>query len=103
VGVSRRRSKLPAEGEHEIIEDFEYGLQHVPEQDDLWVDYTVPDDPFAIFMDSYYYTLDLLADHGSYLGRDLLNRMIFSHQITALEAYLGDTLMKAVRGIIAPP
>jgi hypothetical protein len=82
-------------GEHELLEDFEYGLEHVPVQD-IWVDYSVPDDPVAIFMDSYYRTGDLLADHGSDDGRYLLNRMIFSHQVTALEAYLGDTLMKAV-------
>jgi hypothetical protein len=82
-------------GEHELLEDFEYGLAHVPESD-IWVDYTLPDDPFTIFMDSYHQTGDLLTDHGRDDGRNLLNRMIFSHQVTALEAYLGDTLMKAV-------
>jgi hypothetical protein len=82
-------------GEHELIEDFDYGLEHDPEPD-IWADYDLPDNPFTIFMDSYHHTGDLLADYGSEEGAHLVNRMIFSHQVTALEAYLGDTLIKAV-------
>lgn len=81
-------------GPHEIIEDFDYGLEH-GEQDE-WVDYAVPDDPFAIFMSSYHHTGDLLADHGSDGGAHLVNRMIFSHQITAMEAYLADRLINEI-------
>lgn len=80
---------------HEVVEDFIFGLEHAPESDE-WLDYAAPDDPFSIFMDSYHHTGDLLADHGQDRGGFLLNRMIFSHQITALEAYLGDTLINAV-------
>jgi hypothetical protein len=61
-------------------------------EDEPWVDYSVPDDPYAIFMDSYHETGDLLADQGGD-GTRLVNRMIFSQQVTALEAYLGDTLI----------
>jgi hypothetical protein len=61
-------------------------------EDEPWVDYSVPDDPYAIFMDSYHEACDLLADQGGD-GTRLINRMIFSQQITALEAYLGDTLI----------
>jgi hypothetical protein len=82
-------------GGHEVVEDFHYGLEHAPERED-WVDYDVPDDPYTIFMDSYHRTGDMLADHGRDDGRYLLNRMVFSHHVTALEAYLGDTLIKAV-------
>jgi len=82
-------------GEHELIEDIDYGLEHEAEPD-LWVDYDIPENPFTIFMDSYHHTGDLLADYGSDSGVHLVNRMIFSQQVTALEAYLGDTLMKAV-------
>ena len=82
-------------GEHELIEDFDYGLKHEAEPD-IWADYDLPDNPFTIFMDSYHHTGDLLADYGSDSGAHLVNRMIFSQQITALEAYLGDTLIKAV-------
>jgi hypothetical protein len=49
-------------------------------------------------MDSYHQTGDLLADLGKEDGRHLINRLMFSHQVTALEAYLGDTLLNAVAG-----
>ncbi len=83
-------------GPHEVIRDFDYGLERSEPEPDEWLDYTVPDDPFTIFMDSYHHTGDLLADHGKDNGGHLLNRMVFSHQVTALEAYLGDTLLKEV-------
>lgn len=82
-------------GEHELIEDFDYRLEHEPEPG-VWADYDLPDNPFTIFMDSYHHTGDLLADYGNDSGAHLVNRMIFSQQITALEAYLGDTLTKVV-------
>jgi hypothetical protein len=83
-------------GKHELIEDFYYGLNPAIEVD-YDVDYDLPDDPFTIFMDSQHQTSKLLSDHGSRDdGTYLLNRMIFSHHVTALEAYLADTLMKAV-------
>jgi hypothetical protein len=83
-------------GPHEVIEDFDYGLAHSAPEPDDWIDYTVPDNPFTIFMSSYHHTGDLLADHGRDSGGHLLNRMVFSHQVTALEAYLSDTLMNEV-------
>ncbi|MEY9124788.1 MULTISPECIES: hypothetical protein [Bradyrhizobium] len=43
-------------------------------------------------MSSYHHTRDLLADYGSDSGGHLVNRMIFSHQITAMEAFLADEL-----------
>jgi hypothetical protein len=84
-------------GGHKVVGDFDYGLEHEAEPDD-WVDYPLPDDPFTVFMNSYHHTGDLLADHGKDQGAYLLNRMVFSHQVTALEAYLGDTLLNAVLG-----
>jgi hypothetical protein len=83
-------------GKHQIIEDFDYGLQHEEPPPDDWVAYPIPKDPFTIFLASYGQTRDLLTSHGSFAGTDLLNRMVFSHQITALEAYLGDTLINEV-------
>jgi len=83
-------------GPHHIIADFDYGLEHGEPEPDEWLDYTTPDNPFTIFMSSYHHTGDLLADHGKDNGGHLLNRMVFSHQVTALEAYLGDTLMNEV-------
>lgn len=85
-------------GHHTVVKDFDYGLEHeMPEPDD-WLNYEVPANPHSIFMNSYHHTGDLLADHGSAYGDFLLNRMVFSHQVTALEAYLGDTLINEVMG-----
>lgn len=81
-------------GLHEVVSNFDLGLNYVCNgEDDLWIDYEASENPYAVFTDSYFRTNDLLADHGSDDGRYLLNRMIFSHQITAMEAYLGDTLI----------
>lgn len=83
-------------GAHEVIEDFDFGLRHSEPDPDEWVDYSVPDDPYTVFMSSYHHTGDLLADHGGDRGGQLVNRMIFSHQITAMEAYLADKLINAI-------
>lgn len=83
-------------GHHAVVKDFDYGLEHeMPDPND-WLHYEAPSNPYSIFMSSYHHTGDLLADHGSACGDFLLNRMIFSHQVTALEAYLGDTLINEV-------
>jgi len=68
-----------------------------PDIDALLEDFTVPDDPASIFMDSYHETMDLLADYGKG-GSSVFNRMIFVQQFGALEAYLSDTLRNAVEG-----
>lgn len=85
-------------GEHEVVKDFDYGLQHEMSEPDDWLSYEAPGNPYSVFMSSYHHTGDLLADHGSAKGDYLLNRMVFSHQVTALEAYLGDTLINEVMG-----
>jgi hypothetical protein len=36
-------------GSHEVIEDFDCGLEHGKPDPDEWLDYTVPDNPFTIF------------------------------------------------------
>lgn len=85
-------------GQHEILEDFDYGLEHEepePEPDE-WLDLTPPGDPCSVFLRSFRDTTDLLASHGSDDGGHLVNRLVFSHQITALETYLGDTLLNEV-------
>ncbi len=96
MGVENYRSTDV--GKHEVVEDFDYGLEHeIPEPND-WLNYEVPGNPYAIFMNSYHQTGDLLSDHGGEHGDSLLNRMVFSHQVTALEAYLGDTVINEVMG-----
>ena len=85
-------------GKHEVIEDFDYGLEHEEPEPDDWLDYESSSNPYRVFMSSYHHTGRLLAHHGSMLGDNLFNRMVFSQQITALEAYLGDTLLNEVMG-----
>lgn len=80
-------------GDHELLEDLSYGLKHGPDE---WLDYDVPANPFTVFMDSYRHTGVLMAEAGKDDGRYLVNRLIFSQQVTALEAYLGDTLLNVV-------
>lgn len=67
-----------------------------PPDDDDWMDVNVPEEPFDIFMNSYHRTGDILAEHGGEYGANLINRMVFAQQVSALEAYLGDTLQKYV-------
>jgi hypothetical protein len=83
------------------IEAIEHdGLEWVPNERriqppvDDWVDRYVPDDPHGIFMDTYHHTGDILAEHGGEDGGHLINRMVFAQQVSALEAYLSDTLLK---------
>jgi hypothetical protein len=63
-------------------------------------DYDFPDDypeePYQIFKDSYNHTRELLTEHGQEHGDYLLNRMVFAQQVASLEAYLGDTIRKAM-------
>jgi hypothetical protein len=66
-------------------------------EDDEWLDNEVAADPHAIFVDSFNKTGEILATHGGEYGGDLINRMVFAQQVSALEAYLGDTLVKAVQ------
>jgi hypothetical protein len=64
--------------------------------DDEWLDHVIQNDPYRIFLDSYSQTDGLLASHGGEEGNHLINRMVFAQQVSALEAYLADTLLKAV-------
>ena len=96
VGVESYKSTNV--GPHELIEDFDYGLEHSePDAFDILDQYSIPENAFSIFMDSYHHTGDLLADHGDDLGDQLINRMIFSQQIGAMEAYLSDTILKKAK------
>jgi hypothetical protein len=63
---------------------------------DLQSSSSLPDDPYSIFMASYHHTGDILAEHGNDDGSHLMNRMVFTHQVVAMEAYLADTLANAV-------
>jgi hypothetical protein len=94
------------EGPEELVEAAIAELEHEssvwvpslgrlqPQED--WLDLTISEDPHSIYLDSYHHAGDLLADEGSDDGGHLTNRLIFAHHVAALEAYLSDTLLKAV-------
>ena len=67
-----------------------------PPDEDEWTDFDIPAEPYDIFMASYHHTGDILAEHGGENGSHLVNRMVFAQQVSALEAYLGDTLKNRV-------
>jgi hypothetical protein len=94
VGIENSRETNV--GPHDVIEDFDYGLEHTKDDNDEWLDPVPPDEPFTIYLNSFRESTDLLKQSGSDHGGHLVNRLVFSHQVTALEAYLGDTLAKEV-------
>lgn len=65
-----------------------------PEEEE-WSDYELPENPYSIWMASYEQARTFLEAHGSEDGGALANRMVFSQHVAALEAFLGDTLIKA--------
>ncbi len=84
-------------GEHEVLSDFDYGLEHEPDDEPEGWDYEeVPSDPFSIFKNSVSQARNLLSNPINPLENPLLNRMVFSHYITAMDAYLGDALLNEV-------
>jgi len=73
-----------------------------PEEEEDWLNSSIPADPHGIFHDTCYHLEDVLAEYGEG-GRGvlqhsaaLINRMTFAQSVSALEAYLGDTLVNAV-------
>jgi hypothetical protein len=66
-----------------------------PEEDE-WSVYELPENPYSIWRASYEQAGAFMEAHGSEDGGALLNRMVFSQHVAALEAFLGDTLIKTV-------
>ncbi len=83
---------------HEVIHDLRYGLEHVPDIEDAddWINPYIPNDPYEIFKESITEANVLVNTSGSAEGTGLINRMVFSHYITAMEAFLCDALLNAV-------
>lgn len=86
--------------ETEVLADNAF---FAPSADDDWLNTDLPENPSGIFLDSHYHAGDILAEYGIG-GRGVLshsafiiNRMVFSQQVSALEAYLGDTLVQQVK------
>ncbi len=73
-----------------------------PSEEDDWLNADLPENPAGIFMDSHNHSGDILAEYGvggtGVLSHSafIINRMVFAQQVSALEAYLGDTLVQQV-------
>lgn len=81
---------------HTILKDFSFGLEHDENESDDWLDNEVENNPFENFMKSYNDSLELVYIKTDKKNHPILYRMLYSQQVTALEAYLGDTLISKV-------
>lgn len=70
---------------------------YAEDENDFWVDYDPPSDPLEICVTTLNQIVTLLTDKPTHIDDpQLLNRMIFSQAITALETYLFDKLVRQV-------
>lgn len=67
-----------------------------PEPDE-WADYGAPEHPHDIFLQSYSDMKALLDQEIQSDDAQILQRMVFTQTVSAMEAYLCDTLINAVR------
>jgi hypothetical protein len=71
-------------------------------EDNDWLNTDLPENPVGVFMNSHHHSGDILAEYGvggtGVLSHSsfIINRMVFAQQVSALEAYLGDTLVQQV-------
>jgi hypothetical protein len=67
-----------------------------PDTDD-WDEPEPPENAFSVFLDSHRETSALLKENSMPLsGSNLMFRMLFAHQISAMEAFLADTAINEV-------
>jgi transcription elongation factor Elf1 len=75
-------------------------LEDDDEDDDEWLAYDPPEDPYSIFNDAYHRLGDIIGEYGEGRGSTLphsayvINRMVFASAIGAMEAFLGDMLIR---------
>jgi len=75
-------------------------IQLEDEDDENWLASDPPDDPYTIFNDAYHRLGDIIGEYGE--GRSgslphsahVINRMVFASAIAAVEAFLGDLLIR---------
>jgi hypothetical protein len=84
-------------GDHKVVEDFDFGLEHDSEYEE-WESYESPADPYNIFLASHRDATEILNLYGGVHGSDLVRRMVFVQYISIMESYLADALMNAVLG-----
>lgn len=67
-----------------------------PDEEDYY--YEPPDDPFSVSKEALGYLADMVGSKSPANDPQFTNRLIFSGAVSAFEAYLGDTLINAVKG-----
>lgn len=80
----------------EIEVPEEWGFTPYDEDYADWLEFSASDDPFSEYMNSFFHIGDLIADYDNHHSREIVLRMVFVHHITALEAFLSDTLMNFI-------
>lgn len=90
----RDENRDPIEIQH-VSQHLDYGYEPY-EEDYIWVPSDDPNDVFEVTIKGMRNLLRI--DSPSEHDEQLLNRVIFSQIITALEAYLADTLINLVKG-----
>lgn len=82
--------------EHGIELDGDPPMYSPPDDDD-WTEYDVPDNPHRVFDATYDQMMNLLdAEIDTPADDQIIARMIFSQIISAMEAFLADTLITEV-------
>jgi hypothetical protein len=73
--------------------DAEHAFYDGPDGDD-WEEPEPPENAFSVFLQSHRETWNMLKENALPAdGSSLMNRMVFAHQISAMEAFLADTVI----------
>jgi len=88
----------PDIGSHELICDFKEYIIHEYDTSDHfdYDDLPTSPAPFLDYENAYEEAQELLKLHGTTNGDQVINKMIFTYQITIMEAYLADTIVNHV-------
>lgn len=62
-----------------------------------WLDTEISEDPFFIYRNSVFESIELLNNHGDDVAPTLINRMVFVHQFSAFEAYIADKMINVIK------
>jgi hypothetical protein len=65
-------------------------------EEDEWLEHDIPENPYKIFTETYKQMNDLLEVSIDFRDNQLINRMVFIQIISAMEAYLNDSLLQTV-------
>mgnify|MGYP007011822886 CR=1 FL=1 len=87
----------PSGVEFEIEEPYEFSVQGDMPMYGPDDDYEPPTDPHSIARESFHQLAKMVGTAAPETDPQFTNRLVFSGAVSSLEAYLGDTLINAVR------